>query len=386
MSIFFDTFESTTPSYEIRYATPGGVYITVIDEYISLTYTLVLGDIGELVLVLPATYDKRTLLPDGKIEVWRRVGLGALRLEGDTVWFIRGIKTIVSEDGMKTYEVRAVSQQEMLKTRIVAYNDATSYTVKSGAADDMMKAIVRENLGSSAVDTLRSIASNLTIAPDTTSGASLTKDFARNVVLDVLKEISDQSMRYGIVNGEQYISFFDIICTDPASNSFMFQTFQTCRGTDRRTTTNQGVLIGPGYHNIGAYTIDESWTDEVTYVYVGGAGEEDVRAIGTASDDARIGRSFLGRREGWIEDRDVADQTTLNQEGQAYLIANRPRRVLEAKWINRPQVVYGRDVLYGDYITIDVEDLTLDMRINGVTVTVQSNGEETVEFTLRGNN
>jgi hypothetical protein len=193
-------------------------------------------------------------------------------------------------------------------------------------------------------------------------------------------------MQEGIAAGSNsQIIFFDCICTDPASNQFLFTTFSGQRGADRRSSTNQGIILSPKNRTIGAYTIDEDWAEETTYVYVGGAGEEDVRAIGTASDSTRIGRSFMGRREGWIESRDTVDQNSLDQEGEAWLAANRPRRVVEATFINQEGVLYGRDLFFGDFITFEADDLSLDMRLNGVTVTIGPSGEEKVEIALRGN-
>jgi len=385
VSIFFDTQESLATTYELKFANPSGVYLNPIDDYLSLVYSMVVGDIGEATLIVPGTYDKSYFVPDSKLEIWRKVGSYATHLEGDRVWFLRGLKTVVDDTGVKTYELRFKDSNELLKTRIIAYSDSTSYTVKADNADDMMKAAVRENIGPSAVDTAR-INVNISVDADLGLGVSITKDFARNVLIEVLKSIAEQSMQESIDSGNVLQAiFFDLVCTNPVSNTFVFRTFAGYRGNDRRSSTSQGVLIGPKYRNIGAYTIDEDWSEEVTYVYVGGAGEEDVRVIGTASDAARIGRSFIGRREGWIESRDTVSQTALNAEGDAWLIAHRPRRVVEATFTDQPGSTYGVNLFLGDYITFESDDLSLDMRLNAVTVTVGPSGEDKIDIALRGN-
>lgn len=364
--------------YTIWLARPDGWRLQPLDPsaWHSLHYRRPVNAVGALTLTLSAAFPVDMIALDSRIEVWRRpAATGPLALDTETIYFVRGITKRVDMRGERTYEINAVSAVELLARRIVAYAAASAQASKSGmAADTMIREIVLENLGSSATDTARSIATSLAVAAAAGTGPSVTKAFARRNVLRVCQEIAQAAADLGTP------VYFDIVA--PMPNTLEFRTYVGVRGSDHsypsginpvRLSTNAGTLTD--------VTRSYDYSDEATYVYAAGKGQESAREIATASSTTRMAASPFNRRELLIENSN-ATGTALVDEARAGLYAHRPRRIFRGTIVNAPGAIYGQHWGLGDKVSAELDGEVIPCRIDMVDVRVEDS-EETIKADLR---
>lgn len=359
-----------------------GNRLAVIQDYIALEAARAVNGLGVLVFEVPGTYPLDTFKVDGLVELWRAPKGGSVRLEFEQLWFIRERYKIIS-GGVRTWRIVAYDLNFLIGNpsgnagRIVAYADdiiqaeasgTEAFTDKAGPADDVVKQIMRENLSTAASDSDRSLAAYfLTVQVDFSDAPTIRKHFARRNVLSTFQEICQASITAGT-----YLAW-DIVCLVPPNSgsaiSFQLQTFTGQRGIDHRLSSNQPVLIGPDYGNLDEVEFGIIHTDEANYIYAGGQGEEDVRAIRTASDTARINVSPYNRRERFIDASQVGgDLVALQDEADSALRAGRPRLTLRGTLIDTDQSRYGIHWSFGDYVTAQIDGYSFDARLDALAL------------------
>ena len=169
--------------------------------FVLLDYWQVANGIGPLTLQLPRGLPLWWFSLDSQIEVWR-----AGMPEG--VWLVRRAGRKISDAGQAVIEVRGVSLAELLTRRIVAAAAGSAQAHRPGPADDVLRAIVREQFGAGA-GAGRDISALLEVEPDCGFGPTIAKSFARRNVLRVLQEIAAQSAQHGTP------LFFDVCAIPP---------------------------------------------------------------------------------------------------------------------------------------------------------------------------
>ncbi len=357
--------------YEIWLGTDAGVVKQIIDRPISLSYTLALNDIGILQIVLPGDFDMANVRLDSWIWVYRFIG--NLRvLVGNTVFFIREIER-QSSNNQNLLIFSAVSAIELLARRIVAYASGTSQANKSGAAETVMKEIVSENLGADA-GAGRDLSAYMTIASDNGAGATVTKGFSWDNVLDVLQEISQYS-----VLAEDAI-YFDVVYQN--TGKLEFKTYAGLRGQDLSYSSGQGLIVSPQHDNLGQAVYTQDWTSEATYIYAGGQGQEADRLVVSASSADRIQTSVLNLREDFVSATMQSASSGLFSSAQSELHKHRPVRLFTGELMNTPTMRFGIEWNLGDKVTAVFDGKPFDCIINGVSVRVNA-GKESIAAKLR---
>jgi len=135
-------------NYSVSLLDPIGNYLDLIDDWLTLSYTRSVNDVGVLDLVLDGNYSPfANLKLDGRLVVWRNTG-GRSYADTDTIFFIRQIERTLSSSGERTITVVGLSAVELLRRRVVAYDAGSSQASKTDLSDDLMKEVVTENLGS----------------------------------------------------------------------------------------------------------------------------------------------------------------------------------------------------------------------------------------------
>jgi hypothetical protein len=358
----------------IEVSTPQGVKIAQLDQFLKLTYARAVNDIGTLVLELDPNSDASLYQRDTRLGVWRQGPNGALALDTECVWLVRKVKRVLSASGERRLRVTAYSANELLRRRIVAYAAGSAQASKSGYADDLMKAIVSENLGSDATDTDRDISAYLTIESDLSAGQSISKAFSRRNVLTVLQELADASAEAGTN------LYFDVVT--PTPGALVFATYTGQRGDDRTITSNAPLLFSPELGNLADGELEEDYANEVTVVYAAGRGEGDEREVVEVEDTTRSGASPFNRIEALRDARNAETTAELTAEGNGFLKAGRPRLVFGGSIVDTPQCRYGVEWKWGDKVTVQFEGYTFDAHIAAVSVTID-NGSETVTAALK---
>lgn len=348
----------------------GNGYIGDANQYSAMSWSRVVNDAGVLVLTYPGELLPQLMRPDNIITVYRNVD-GMPQLVTETAWLLRKTRRIQDGDGRLFTELTAYSGNYLLSSRGIAYQTASTQSTKTGAADDLIKAYVRENLGSSATDTARRLA-NISVQANTGQGESLSAVMGwRDNLLVVAQELAQASIDAG-----KYVAFDTVY---QGGGLWDFRTYAGQRSIDRRTPGSSfGFLLGSQYGNVSdaEYSID--WSANVTAAYALGTGINANRVFATALNGARIAESPYGRREGFVDGGNASTVALLTPIARAAIRAGRPRVTFRMRIVETAASRFGIDWNWGDYVTASALGITVDARIDAVTVQVQD-GRENID-------
>lgn len=364
------------PSQTLRLKNVIGNPITNL-PFFSLDCARSVNSVGGMTVTVPATYPYSMFTVDNRLEFWRTIDGTNTSLEMDTAWLIKSLKLMKEPEGREYWEIQAEDFKTIVKSRIVAYNQGTSGAKKTATTDNMMKAVARENLGSSAT-TGRNISTYLSIQADHTLGASITKAFEYRNLDELFGEIVEASLATASP------VYFDIIMTGSSGNTPEFRTYIQQRGSDRRAGRAGSLILSPESGNVGGFSVTDSYLEEATFVYALGPGNLGARMIATASDATRIARSPWGRIETKVEGSNDPVSANLTEEANAALQMARPKKVVEGTILQNTRTQYGRDWKFGDQMTFRPNALwSFDVRVDAVHLTI-SEQRETVDAYFRG--
>lgn len=369
-------------SYSCYLCDSFGNRIADASNFLALEYSRVTNAVSTLKLTLPGDFNTDYIInPDGRIEVWRKLDSGREYLDADTIWQIKKVTQKIEASGLQSIVVEADTPLCVLREpgRFINYAAGTSQsTYASLPADDQIKQVARENIGTSASGA-RDISSLISIDPNLGLGASVAKSFAWRDCLKVMQELADASTTAGV-----YVAF-DMVCS--SAQSITFRTFTQQRGVDHRYPSGiNPVLISPELGNLGEVTFSQDYRDEITYVLAGGKGEGAQRLTASSQDLARQGVSPFGLREYFQDATQYTTTTGLAAEADAVLRNGRVKTIFQGRLIDMPDSRYGVDWAWGDYVTAQAFGKLIDCRIDAVSVSVKPGaGFERVDAWLRAN-
>src|SRR3990167_2102870 len=349
---------------------PYGNRLALLDTTHGFGYARVVNNAGWWAIPLPGDFDDSLLKIDGIVEFWRKPEGGALRLQ--TSGFLRVITESTDAQGVDSIQIEGPDKNELISRRIVAYAAASSQADKTDQVDDMLKAIARENLGSSASAARNLTALGFTVHPDLAAGPSITRGFAWREVSRIYREIVDASAGVGTD------LYWDIVPT--SANAFELRTYIGQLGVDRSYGSGSNpVLFGLLWGNLAEPKLTRDYSKEGTTIYAGGQGEGANRGIVEVADVTRLNRSPWNRREAFVDARNERDTDGGTTVANARLNDGRPRLRFIGKLLDTPQAVYGKDWNFGDRVTVEYRGRQLDGLVEAVTVKVDAEGNETVE-------
>ena len=361
--------------YEAVWYTHEGVRKGVIQSFTSLEYVKTQNAIGSLVINLPRNLMQYDQFAVGDIfEVWREKG-GTLELQNETAYFLQDWEFWEDDDGAEYIRLVAFDANWLLDTAIVWAYAGSAQAEKTGKPDDMMKAIVREQLGAASGVAART---KLTCAPDLgAGGASITKAFAYRNVLTTLQEICEVAQeKNGVWLG------FDVVRTAPGT--FEFRTYTGQRGQNHGRASGDPRLVGRQYGNLSEASFGTYHADERNVVLVAGQGEDAARTWVTRTNTARMAASKWNRREYFKDSRDDSTTAALEADGDAALDEFRPRQVLTGKLHDTPGMQYGIHYWFGDVLSVEAFGYHVDCHVKAVRVRVDQDGGEQIDVKLRG--
>lgn len=410
-------------AYEIWLQDDGGNKITLLDQFNSVSYTRVVAGFATLQIVIPFfAYVQKVpsiFQPDWRIEVWRSAAEGIpQRREG--VFLLRKPRIYTNDDGLRQIELFGRSPLDLLHRREIIQKAGTSYTSKTAAIDDMMKAIVREQMlyGSAldengTVDNTRAFPQyEFTVQSDKALGPSVSRSFADRNVLDVLKDLRDASIQLALDSSSNKKIYFDMvtlelnnfeidildedgeIILDDAGIAildetsfetlspvgFQFQTFADLRGIDRTSLLEFSIENG----NLSNADYSKTYEDEINTVIVRGQGQGDSRQIVIVKDNSRVNASRWNRSENTFEASNETTTTGLTNAGKEELGKGVPLEVLNCDFLsippgpNNPSSLYGIDWDLGDLVRINYSNMQFNAEIMMVHISLDENGEENI--------
>ena len=361
--------------YELVWYTHEGVKKGVIQAFNSLEYVKTQNAIGTLVVNLPRGLMQYDQFAVGDIfEIWREKG-GTLELQNETAYFLQDWEFWTDNDGAEYIRLMANDANWLLDTAIVWAYSGSAAASKTGKPDDMLKAIVKEQLGADSGIASRT---KLTCAPNLSAGgASVTKDFAYRNVLTTLQEICEVAQeKNGVWLG------FDVVRTAPGQ--FEFRTYTGQRGQNHGRASGDPRLVGRQYGNLSEAAFGTYHADERNVVLVAGQGEDAARTLVTRSNTSRMNASKWNRREYFKDSRDDSTTAALEADGDAALDEFRPRQVLTGKLHDTPGMQFGIHYQFGDVLSVEAFGYFVDCHVKAVRVKVDQDGGEQLDIKLEG--
>lgn len=368
----------TGNNYYVNLKDAYGNLLAIIPDFFSLDYSRAVNNVGRLEISLPMDYFS-LIQPYFLLEVWRNAGGGAssMYLDMEALWFIVSYQIMLAGNGELYVQVTAQDANMVLSDRYVAYYASSAQTSKTGITGDLMKEVVTENIASTASDynssTTRGLAASLyTVQANLADGASISMSFAWRNVLSVLQDMANASATAGT-----YIAF------DTVSDGFgklEFRTYANQRGIDHRT--NNPLIIDPYAGNLAETSLTFDYTNEKTFIYAAGQGENATRTVRVSSDSTRLAVSPFARREKFEDSRQSTDATQVQDAADAALRANRGITTFDSKIIETPSNQYGIGYRFGDIIPCQIQAQLIDCRLDKVHVSV-ANGTETIDVRLQ---
>lgn len=374
-------------AYFIRIYDPFGNALPDIPSFSELEAAQAVGVVGSVTFSIPGDYPREYLQKDGIITIHRAPRNRPRYLLFNKIYFLRR-RVLTLAGGSETWQITAYCPNYLLSSpsgqrgRVVAYDADSAQAVQSDFADDMLKAVMRQNVGALATDTARDLSAYLDIQADLSAGPVVQKEFSNRILVPVLNEICQASVTAGT-----YLAW-DIVCTqEPNNGSFRleFQTFVGQRGQDHRVTSGDAVQIGTDFGNLDDAAIDDDWSEEENYIRAGGQDNGAYRIYRSGGDVAAMAESPFNRRETFIDLSNVSDPTTLDDEIDAALRAGVPRPYYSGTLIPQDQTMFDVDWGFGDYLPVQAKGRAFDARVDAMTVGFNSKGE-TIKVYLNGYN
>lgn len=349
-------------------------------EYLSLTASRAVNQIGSFEMYLPSTFDKSLLRVDRMVQVWRKPTGGRLGLW--RVYFIRKWRFATS-DSRKTVMISGPDQNDLLRRRIVAAYTASSQAQKTALeADDMMKEFVTEALSDANAPTPTAGTrdwSGLSVQADLTLGPQITLSAPFDTLLTesgagVLPRIAKAAKEAGTE------VFFDVIPNVVSGNSISFQ-FVTYIGQPGQDVTSQ-VVFDEQFGNMKDPELEYDYTKEINYVYAAGQGEETDRNVQQVYDTARYGASRWNRCEGFQDARNQDSDNGVIAAGYGLLESGRPKIRFRAAPVDTAGTRFGIDWDHGYKVKARYQGVEFDSIIRATTLTSDNKGKDNVSARL----
>lgn len=349
--------------YALSLLQPDGTFIREFKGFEKLSWSRAVNTVGEFTVTFSLdVFDRVYYNKDRRLEIWRILPRGRRQLI--MVGLLQYIKRFSTQKG-PMITIAGPDQLDLLTTRVVEAAAGTSGSDKIAAADNMMKAYVRENLGASA-SSGRTLSTYLTVDADFTAGPTVEISAAYDVVLPVLQDLGKAAAQ------KDTPVYFDLV---PEGSRFAFRTWANVRGQDRSNdlvlSEEAGTLLDPYFE------IDSR--DEKTYVYVNAHG-----AYIPMEDTNRSGASPFARREELVSGGNYTSSGQRQDAGRRRLREKRPRQSFGGKIVDipprgkKPGCQYGIHWDLGDQVGAQYDNESYTVSIHAVAADVTRRGETLV--------
>lgn len=356
--------------HEVRWYDSTGSLQDVITAFTRLNYVKTANKIGAMELILPkGKYEFSDFTTDVVFEVWREVN-GVMQLQGETAYFLLDWE-MYEANRHKMIRLLAKDANFLLSTRIVAYKAGTSEAEKDDYADDMMKEIVKENIGTDA-DTDRQM-SNFTIDGEASASEEIEKAFAWRNVFDVCREISELATDKGTR------TYFEVVRATPGN--YTFKTWTSYRGSDHGASSGDVRFVGMDYGNLKNARVIESHSNQKSSLVIGGQGvESDRDTVSYAPTESGYYRNM----EVFVDARDISDSDQLDDLKYEKYDEYNYKVTVTGELSETPGMRYGIDYNFGDVLAVEAFGHYVDCRADSVAIQADANGNSIISVHLEG--
>lgn len=370
-------------NYFIKIKTPYNIPVLNVNEFYNLELFRNEFGIGSLYVDLPLKeFMIENIATEWRIEVYRRTAGGELVRVGDTQWIVKLVRYKADEQNETLLHIVAYDAMYILDKRIVAYVDGTPYTSKTMHADDMLKSIVRENLGELATDYHRDLSNWLVVEQDTSSAPIVTKsEFGMQKVLPLLNDICQLSNAAGV-----YLSY-DVVY-DESIGKLVFKTYTHQRGADRGSNSSSPVYLAHHTDPVNVMgsglnyaSIETDALDERSYIYSGRQAEEVNAIFAEIGNSITLDSGPFARSEDFITTGESVEYNDVMTEAHAWLQEKFRNLLLNAHIQETNDMRFGVDYGFGDILALRYLGTTLDIHLDGLKISVDGKGKEEISIT-----
>lgn len=358
--------------YALNLYDPQGANLGELTQYAACELAYGQGTPGVCVVTL-ADKEKRgqDYAPLTMLEVMREVE-GIWSLEGERIWWLMDTVDFVDSSGAMGQSLVFYDANAMLKGRYVLYQAGAANAEMTDNADDMLKSIVDVNCTTNATDTTRAW-QGLTIEADKAACASVTKAFAWKPVLSTLRDICTLAAESGT-----YL-IWDFVRT--GIGTFEMRTYTGQRGVNRGSTSSQMLRLTVENGGLVSPSLKLARAGAPNHVTAAGRGVETARSVKTST--ATPSPAGMLRWEGFIDRRNVDTDALLQAEADAEYQRVKPRFVFSGGLGQTNTIKYGYDLRYGDIVSVYYAGYEIDAHFRSVHISLDGNGNETLEIGLK---
>lgn len=384
--------------YEFWLTDDGGNRLLLLKDLFFFSYTRAVSQLGTLQFGLSFDdFNKQInpyFAPDRRVEVWRATVNGLRR---EDVFMLRKPNVYTrKEDHVNVIVFYGRNGIDLLNRRSVIQTPGSSYATKTDNIDDMMKAVVREQmLYGSAVDedgvssASRSLPQGeFSVQADVSLGTTVSRSFAGKSVYDICKELKEASFQYFASASTNRRIFFDVVPVSLSSSGsptssplgWQFRTLADLYGVDR---TN-GIEFSLKNENIESPSYSLDRLDEYNAVTVAGNGSGQSQLSETVTDSIRTGASRWNWSEKVLSASNEANATAMQDAGRSELDKGKPKEEFDVTFLNipggptTPRSLYGLDWDLGDIVRVNYAGLQFNVEIGIVYVAVDDQGHENI--------
>lgn len=404
-------------SYELRFLSPVGTYLFTLQNVSSVTFGRKKNDEGIAVVELSGDgYDFDIFDKDYILEIYRvNPYTGKNELQGNTCWFLRKAELEVEDQNTEKIILTFYDTVSLLSRRVVAWagvadanypsiildyldniisliawynfgpavvsptyaNSGIAGYTPSGsfAATPAIESWQYDEYGSSVGDIVNRMFPIEIAVPASKSSLTGTHRFEFETVLKAMQDIAETSQLQG---QSLWFDIEYIPATTLAKMKFLFKVWVGTRGVDRTQGVNR-MVIGPAFGNLSNVKITKDWTEEVTLLYVGGNGDNELKDMASVSKN-QPDLPFYPI-EGYIsvnigDGTGVHETDALKNEGYTELAKKSTFQIMTGEVISQPPTEFGRNFFYGDILVAKHRGFEKFVEVSEYKITVDDGGEK----------
>lgn len=365
------------PSYQVNVYDPTtGDMLRIFDprNFYEMSYERLLWHVGKLAIVLPYELGIEDAFPvDALIDILRTSPVTG-KLELEDTYLCRLTQRFV-DDGAEQFAVGGLHLNHLFDRRIIDPADdpaaAGGYSTKAGAADNVIRAYVREQMGDLA-STDRNLP-NFTVSPVPGTGHPVGARKRYDNLLATLQELSAKGDMDFVM---QHLSSNVLYCN------------VAVMGTDKTRGTNYPLFpyvgLAPERGNLEAPSLTLDRKEEGNVVYMLGEGNRENRSLfvmsGSGAADSPYNRIEFTKN---AQNSDKKSPLELVTDAFSALRDSQPTTEFTFKPVTTAAgSIYQLDWILGDKVTVSWGAFEQDVRITGVNVRLDSEGED-IEVTIK---
>ena len=317
--------------------------VAEIDDYESLYFSRLWYAIGEFSITMNANKRYAGELKRGRIVL--------LKNYPDSVGIITQTKYTVAEGGRgsETITASGFELKHIFKWRIAIPPTGEARYMDFGIVETILKTFVAAQCGEGA-DAARRFP-NFSITEDQGRGGEYLLSARYSVVADEL------------IDAVNATNVSPVLGLDTDTRQIVFD---VAVGVDRRRSqaVNARAIFTTDYDNVKSAEVTHSDVNYRSMLIVGGQGSGPSRTILRVALEAVT--TGFGRRELWIDARDLSSTADLLARGQQKAEAYSNQDYVDAVALAYASLKYRRDYDLGDLVSVRVRGEYVDSRISGV--------------------